>query len=705
MSWRIMIQRCWGRSIQVPWHKGLPVAAAAAVLAVTCLPAASDPSAELKAGASALDAKRYQAAIAVLQPLEQKLPKLADYAAWFVASAQFSLKNYSAVPPALTPVWKQVPSSPLAAKATLLDAQAFELSGAPKDAVNILRKNYNSLPQPQGDLALATAFEAAGDQVSAAVYDQRVYFGYPASSEAAQADVALTRLRSGMGDNYPPSMPNSMLSRALKLLQNGQAQQGRKELEALVPQLGGAERDVARVRLGVADYDAKEYARARTYLSDLQIASPEADAQRLYYLLLSNQHLNNPDEAADMLNRLNRQYPESSWRMQALVAVANHYLTSNQPDSYEPLFRACYEGFPKDPQAAACHWKVVWTHYLQRLPDAADLLRAHLREFPSDESASAALYFLGRLAEDQHDANSARTYYEEVARQYPNQYYASQARDRLAAMGVGVPAANSAAQFLKTIAFPQRARTVSFQLESSAAARVQRAHLLASAGLDDWAAGELRFGAQNGEQPQIMAMELASLSSDTKPDQAIRYIKRYASSYMFLPLDSAPREFWTMAFPLPYRADLEKFSKQNDLDLFLMAALIRQESEFDPKAVSRANARGLTQIMPATGRELSRRLKVPKFTVGSLFQPVTNLELGTYYLKSLTNQTGGKLEAALAAYDAGLTHARTWLGWGDFREPAEFIETVPFTETRNYVQTVLRNADIYRRLYGAEPQR
>ena len=702
MSWRIMIQRCWARSIQGRWRKAAPLAAAAAVIAAACLHGATDPAAELKAGAAAFDGKRFQAAIAAWEPLEKKQPKLADYAAWYVASSQFGLKNYAAVPAALNPVWKQIPSSPLMAKAAFLDAQAYELSGSSQEAVDVLRKNYNALPQPQGDFALATAFEAAGDSVSAAVYDQRVYYGFPASAEAAQADAALTRLRSAMGDNYPPSMPNSMLSRALKLLQAGQSQQARKELEALVPQLGGTERDLARVRLGVADYNAKDYAKAHAYLADLETPSPEADAERRYYLLLSDQHLNNPDRAADMLNQLDRLYPESTWRMQALVAVANRYLTANQADLYEPLFRACYEGFPKEAQAASCHWKVVWSHYLKRRSDAADLLREHLTRFPGDDSASAALYFLGRLSEGARDAASAQTYYNEVARQYPNQYYASQARERLASMNVGPPAASAASQFLRGVAFPQRARTLNFHLEAASAARVERARLLSAAGLDDWAAGELRFGAQNGEQPQMMAMELATLISSTKPDQSIRYIKRYAGSYLFLPLDSAPREFWTMAFPLPYRADLERFTKKNDLDMYLMAALIRQESEFDPKAVSPANARGLTQIEPSTGRELSRRLKVPRFTVASLFQPATNLELGTFYLKSLTAQTGGKMEAALAAYDAGLSRAKTWLSWGDFREPAEFIETVPFTETRNYVQTVLRNADVYRRLYGED---
>jgi soluble lytic murein transglycosylase len=221
--------------------------------------------------------------------------------------------------------------------------------------------------------------------------------------------------------------------------------------------------------------------------------------------------------------------------------------------------------------------------------------------------------------------------------------------------------------------------------------------MLSSAGLDDWAEIELRYAAQYEDQPHVMGLELAR---HAEPDQAMRYLKRYAADYLYLPLDSAPPEFWKLAFPIPYRADLERYAKQNGLDPFLLAALIRQESEFNPKAVSKANARGLTQIMPATGRELSRRLQVKAYSTARLFQPSVSLQLGSYYLKSVAASLGGRWEAALAAYNAGLSRANAWLTWGDFQEPAEFVETVPFSQTRNYVQVVLRNADVYRRLYA-----
>ena len=698
MFWPKTMKRCLARIIRDRSRRKIAAACAAALVAV-CLRAASDPLADLKAAASALDAKGYSAAAASLNGLAQRLPKLADYVAWLEASTQFGLKNYAAVAPALDPVWKQTPPSPLAAKAYLLAAQAAVQKGSPQDAVELLRKNYTVLPQPQGDLALAQAFAAAGDSINAAVYDQRVYFGYPTSAESAEAGAEIARLHAEMGDNYPPSMPSAMLGRALKLLDAKQTAKARKELEALVTQLGGAERDLARVGIGVADYDAQDTAAAHRELTSLEGLAPEADAERLYYLLECARRLNNQEQVTASVEQLGRLYPASQWRLKALLAAANRYLIENQMEAYEPLYRACYESFPKDSEAAVCHWKVVWGHYLRRRTDAPDLLRAHLRLFPGAESASAALYFLGRQAEDARDGSSAATYYNEVAREYPNQYYALLSRDRLTKLNTAAPSVK-ASEFLRTIEFPKRARTENFKAGPEAAARIERAKLLEQAGLLDWAQQELRFAARNGAQPFVMALELASLSA-AKPDQALHFIKAYAGGYLFLPLDSAPHEFWTFAFPLPFRAEVENLSKQNGLDPFLMAALIRQESEFDPKAVSPTGARGLTQIQPATGQDLSRRIKLTGYSSAALFQPHVNLELGTYYLKTLLTQMGGREEAALAAYDGGPTHARAWLTWGDFREPAEFIETIPFSETRSYVQSVLRNADVYRRLYGS----
>jgi soluble lytic murein transglycosylase len=270
----------------------------------------------------------------------------------------------------------------------------------------------------------------------------------------------------------------------------------------------------------------------------------------------------------------------------------------------------------------------------------------------------------------------------------------------LQAISSATPSA-AALQFLNGLQLTPRRPSESFVASGTTTERVERSHLLASAGLDDLAETELRFGAKTDGQPQIIAVELAELANRRDaPDQAIRYIKRFASGYLSLSLDNAPDKFWRLAFPLPYRHSLEEYSRQQSLDPFLVAALIRQESEFNTKAVSRANARGLTQVMPSTGRQLSRQLKIPRYRTSMLFSPDTNLKIGTYYLKALSDQLQGRWEETLASYNAGKSRVNSWTSSANYHEPAEFVESIPFSETRVYVQSVLRNAEVYRRLYG-----
>jgi len=384
------------------------------------------------------------------------------------------------------------------------------------------------------------------------------------------------------------------------------------------------------------------------------------------------------------------------------VAAANNYIVINQQSGYEPLFRACAADFPTLPQAANCHWRVAWAEYMRRSAQAGEWMKAHLRQYPNSEKAPAALYFLGRLAEQSNDIGAARAYYDEVNLFYPNYYYAVLARGRLRDAAIARATASAAVNaLLRGIAFPPRSRQINFSPNLTAQQRIERFRLLSAAGLDDLAENELRYGARIEDQPHVLAVELAaSAIRRSFPERSIRYIKRYAPAYLYVPLDSAPADFWRLAFPLPFRDSLQEFSTKEDLDLYLVAALIRQESEFDPKAVSPARAYGLTQVLPSTGRSLSRTMGIKGFTTSMLFRPEFNLQLGTRYLRILNSQLEGRWEATLAAYNAGKSRADAWLTWYEYREPAEFVECIPFSETRNYVQIVMRNADVYRRLYG-----
>jgi soluble lytic murein transglycosylase len=644
-------------------------------------------------GATEDDQRQFGDALAHLKSAQKRLPELSDYVAYLSAVAEAGLRQFNDTEAALQPVWRSSPASSLVTKAVLLQADSYLQGGNPAAALALVQEHQADLAVPQAELLLARAYEAQNDGAAAAQHYQRIYVDFPLSKEASDAEAALAR--------YPGIPAEALFARGLKLETGGDYTRAGKELTVLLPRLSGENYDLARVRIGAAAYFDRENEQAYKYLISFQAGAPDAEAERLYYLLECQRRLNRLDEMNATLEKLSQAYPQSHWRFQALITAGNYYVAHDQPDTAQPLYRTCFESFAPDPQSAACHWKVAWYTYLHDPAQAESMLREHLTRYAASEQASPALYYLGRIAESTSDWASARAYYDAVNTAYPNYYYAVLARERLETPSlINATASPAAMQFLGSIQIANRRTAESFDPTPLTKRRVERAHLLDLAGLDDLAEAELRFGAQVDGQPQVIAMELADLANQRDaPDQAIRYIKHYAPGYLSLSLDAAPDKFWRLAFPLPYRKSLEEYCRAQMLDPYLMAALIRQESEFNPKAISRANARGLAQVMPATGRQLSRKLGM-RFRTAMLFTPDTNLKLGTFYLKQLSDELQGKWEAALASYNAGKSHVTTWLAAGNYREPAEFVESIPFNETRQYVQSVLRNAEVYRRLYG-----
>ena len=644
----------------------------------------------LTVGATEVERQEYDQALRHLGAAAPRLPQLGDYVAFSLAKAHFGRKESDQALGRLEAIPEAAPVSPLAGQAALLAAEAHLEAGSPEKAVAVLRRYSVRLPQPDGDLAMATAYELAGPLSLAASFGQRVYYGYPASRQAADAGQLLARVRDRLGPDYPPPLPGAMLGRAAKWMEARDYRRAQTEYEALIPQLGGSERELAQVRAGAALYLGGNARQADAYFRTLVLTAPDTDAERLYHLVRCERTLEDPEGMLDFLGRLKVQYPDSQWRLSALIWAGNHYLLKNDRASYLPLYRSCYEAFPGDPSAAYCHWKVAWTAYLEKRADAGQLLSEHLTLFPQSDKCPAALYFLGRLSEASSDKASARASYRKILEIYPNNYYAALAAERLKPETMAAAASASAG----------------FAPAAATSRRISRSRLLASAGLSDWARQELLFSVKEDGQPQVIAVELARQASGRgAAEEAIRYIKAFVPNYLGTPLDAAPLEMWRLAFPLSFGQQIEQNGKAQGLDPYLLAGLIRQESEFDADAISKAGARGLMQVMPGTGRDLSRRLKLGRFGASMLSNPGYNIRLGAFHFRSLLDSLDGSMEATLASYNGGKSNVDVWLTWGPFSEPAEFVETIPFSETRTYVQAVLRNQWMYQRIYSEKTGR
>jgi soluble lytic murein transglycosylase len=195
-----------------------------------------------------------------------------------------------------------------------------------------------------------------------------------------------------------------------------------------------------------------------------------------------------------------------------------------------------------------------------------------------------------------------------------------------------------------------------------------------------------------------MAAAESGTSQFTLARGSITLMKRAYPQFMAAGGGQLPREVLTTIFPLRYWDLIKQHAARNKLDPYLVAALMAQESTFVPDIKSHAGAYGLMQMMPSTARQYARKLKL-RYSLRLLTTPETNVRMGTMYLADKIRQFGA-VHLALASYNAGETPVRRWMReYGDLPQD-EFIDSIPYPETQNYVKRLLGTADDYRALYA-----
>ena len=186
-----------------------------------------------------------------------------------------------------------------------------------------------------------------------------------------------------------------------------------------------------------------------------------------------------------------------------------------------------------------------------------------------------------------------------------------------------------------------------------------------------------------------------------EPVAALNALKRAYPEYGQMLPEEATREVWEVFYPLKWWSNIKEEAKRHNIDPYLIAGLIRQETVFNPNARSRANAYGLMQLLPYVGRDVARKTGAGAITTNDLFNPVLNIQLGTAFVKELMDGFD-RFEYVAAAYNGGPTRVRRWLRELPTAEIEEWVESIPLSETRLYVQGVYRNTRQYQRLYDEQ---
>ncbi len=635
----------------------------------------------------------YAKAIEPLNRAKAGPSELGDYVAYYLGEAYL---NTGRNPEALSTVAdfsKNFPDSLLIRDAHLVYASALLTEGRAQEAAALLEKDRNPV-RSDLELTIGRAYEAAGDHEKAASAFRNLYFDLPNSAEADAAGVELRKL--GVSGSLAERR-----TRADLLFKAKHYDEAARDYRDLVGEVSPPERPEVQLALaGSLEKSGKSHD-ARQLLTNMGVQTGDAEAERLY-LLSETQHSTSDEDAVQRtLNELRQFGPTSPWLEQALLSAGNLYLLKRDYDHAIDYFRELQERFPNGARASYAHWKAAWLSFRQgRTEDARKGFENQLALYPDSGEIPAALYWRGRLAEEENNPAMARAFYQKLSDRFRNYYYAELARQRL--RGLPAPLNEETPRY----ALLDRVPPLSSSGKIIAGdppddnLRVERARLLSNGGLADLAVRELQAAASQ-EGGTWAPPEMARVYQDLgRYDRGIEIMKRSTPNYFAVDIPDLPRPYWEALFPKAYWTDLRKYSELNGLDPYLVASLIRQESEFNAQALSRANAVGLMQLLPKTGKTVAKQVKLRGYSSPQLFTPSVNLALGTRYFKDMVDKYNGQFEYALAAYNAGSDRVGDWLGQGHYRDPQEFVESIPFTETREYVQAILRNANVYRRLYG-----
>jgi soluble lytic murein transglycosylase len=620
---------------------------------------------------------------------------LREYTLFWTAQTQRALHKNAEAAQDLAAILKDFPGT--AIKEQILEAYVpttIDL-GHPQDGLEALAAYPATSSKPALLLARAHAHESARKLVDAVKDYEALYYKFPLSDESKEAASALPKLNKQLRDKFWNATAELQDQRAEIFYDAHKWKEARAEYEKLASMLKDSA-NPTRQRALVRAAESRQHPKAApNLLAHLELSDPEADAERLYALSQAYRSDKNETEMLTSIEKVAGKYPQSHWAEEALMATGNYYWVLLNRTQASHYYERVLENFPGDKNAYSAEWRIAWVAYLDRQPYADDKMTVFLRKYPVSGGAVNALYWLGRNAERDGNPAHARAFFQKTVDRYPTSYFADAAQNRLDKLGAGT---EEAPDFLAQIPPAPPLRPFDEPIAPNVLDRWNRAQALRTIAFDASAELELKAAYGATASPRFL-VEAAQVAFDQGHfATGMAYGRQAIPSFDSRKFSEVPASVWKVLFPLPYESALRREAERNEFDPMFAAGLIRQESTFQADVVSHANAIGLMQILPKEGRRLAKQRKV-RYTKATLFDPNMNIELGMLYISELTRSTGAP-EYAAAAYNAGEDRLAQWKSERAYEEIPEFVESIPFTETREYVQIVLRNADMYRKLYG-----
>jgi len=642
--------------------------------------APAGPGATLRAGIEALEAGDAERAARLFAAVVDHHPIVADHGFRLRLKALLALSQHATAVRLAAQFEAAYPDSPLRGEVSKLLGDAHDALGAAEAARAAWRRARalarDAETRAALDLSIAASFERSGRDSDASSAYLSVWSSVPTSEEARRAEEALERLEARTG--WSLRTPAEFAKRARALSAAGANQEALASFDrALGGDLPlGAHTELQRER-ALTLFRLRRYPDAEAAFAELG-----EGAEDRFWRARSLARSGRVDESIREFEKL------SGGRFDALAArslLIAGILREDEADRARALahyVRVASEAPTRELRAEA-RWRLGWCAYQEgRYAEATEHFTALLEAIPDPLERLGARYWRARSLE-KLGARAADEELRALAIEYPLSYYGWRAAGRV-----------GESSLLRQMPERSQPSPVSFE-----PAKTWRIAILIEAGLREEAlveTGLLAEAAQSLDDRLEIAHLFSAAGQFQRAERAV--VDPYAERLARGP-EPGLEALWWFAWPTAFADLVTAASTERSIAPPLLNAVMREESGFDPRAVSTAGARGLTQIMPATGERLAASLGLPDYRPEDLFAAARNLLLGAHYLEQLLERFEGRVSAAVASYNAGPEAVERWLEERPDVEDDEWVEAIPYDQTRAYVKRVLRSQQVYRVLY------
>jgi soluble lytic murein transglycosylase len=455
----------------------------------------------------------------------------------------------------------------------------------------------------------------------------------------------------------------------------------------------------ARYEIAMSYMRERDWTNAKAVLAKIvKTGDPEYRAKADLQIILANRRAGNRATALRMFGEYSAKYPKASVLPEALTEYGWTLRDSNDYSGARGVYERIVSDFPDANETPEAAWQVAWCDIkLRRYEDAIASLERLVGKYPKTDAAARGWFWLGKIHERLSNWDEAAKAYRRVVED-DVYYYVNRAYERLDALTHEGKIPSSFVPAIREYVVKSSIPTTELEKFPSERVRILR---------------------QLNDVESVVAelTHLSKSSPENRPHYTYQLVRVYqengqaypaylaASRFVNLPDVrgngmAPPEEIGRLLYPLPYPDIIERAGREFEMDPEYIAAMIREESRFNPKAKSAAGAYGLMQVMPDTGASIARALDVDGFNKEMLYEPDINIRFGTYYMRSLMRDLQNDLYLLAGAYNGGPGRMSRWLSEFVVEDRDEFVEQIPIDETRNHIKKVMHAFHIYQRLYA-----